>query len=69
MLLMEITVNDKLLTLPADTTVKDLLMSLNLADRPCAVEVNKQVVPKRDHQSHKLSDGDKIEVVTLVGGG
>jgi len=69
MLLMEITVNDKPLTLPADTTVKDLLMSLNLADRPCAVEVNKQVVPKRDHQSHKLSDGDKIEVVTLVGGG
>ena len=69
MLLMEITVNDKPLTLPADTTVKDLLMSLNLADRPCAVEVNKQVVPKRDHQSHKLSDGDKIEVVTLIGGG
>ncbi|HEB60283.1 MAG TPA: sulfur carrier protein ThiS [Phycisphaeraceae bacterium] len=66
---MEITVNDKPLTLPADTTVKDLLMSLNLADRPCAVEVNKQVVPKRDHQSHKLSDGDKIEVVTLIGGG
>jgi sulfur carrier protein len=36
---------------------------------PCAVEVNRSLVPHRRHAEHALRDGDRVEVVTLVGGG
>src|SRR5262249_641268 len=37
--------------------------------RRIAVEVNQQVVPLPQHTAQQLSDGDALEVVTLVGGG
>jgi sulfur carrier protein len=53
----------------AGTTVADLVAELGLAGRAVAVEVNRQVVPRREHETTPLRDGDSIEVVTLVGGG
>lgn len=50
-------------------TLRDLLADLDLAGTPCAVEVNRAVVPKRRHAEHPLREGDQIEIVTLVGGG
>jgi len=34
-----------------------------------AVELNRRVVPRAEHPTTVLVDGDRIEVVTLVGGG
>ena len=51
------------------TTVAQLLESLGMAGQAVAVEVNKQVVPKKQHACAELSPGDTIELVTLVGGG
>jgi sulfur carrier protein len=34
-----------------------------------AVEVNLEVVPRAQHAQTRLRDGDRLEVVTLVGGG
>ena len=34
-----------------------------------AVEVNLDVIPRAEHRDKILSDGDRVEVVTLVGGG
>jgi sulfur carrier protein len=34
-----------------------------------AVAVNEEVVPKSKYESHKLSEGDRVEIVHLVGGG
>ena len=50
-------------------TVADLLAQLGLADRHVAVEVNLDVVPKAQHGAYRLAAGDRIEIVTLVGGG
>ncbi|MFG0326720.1 MAG: sulfur carrier protein ThiS [Phycisphaerales bacterium JB037] len=50
-------------------TVADLLREVGLASLPCAVEVNGEVVPKRSHPEQTLAEGDRIELVTLVGGG
>ena len=50
-------------------TVAALLSELGLSGRPVAVEVNKQLVFKRDHTATSLSDGDRVEIVTMVGGG
>jgi thiamine biosynthesis protein ThiS len=40
-----------------------------LGGAACAVEVNRQLVPKKQHESQELKDGDSVEIVTLVGGG
>ncbi|MEM6507444.1 MAG: sulfur carrier protein ThiS [Planctomycetota bacterium] len=50
-------------------TVTDLLNELGLAGQAVAVEVNQAVVPKQQHGEATLNDGDKVELVTLVGGG
>lgn len=49
-------------------TVAELLVQLELLGA-VAVEVNEEVVPRRRHAEHTLCDGDRLEVVTLVGGG
>lgn len=51
------------------TTIAALLEVLGLARQACAVEVNKALVPKTRHDEHTLAEGDRVEVVTLVGGG
>ncbi len=66
---MNIQVNGKQRTFDNTCTVERLLDELNLAGQPCAVEVNTAVVPRREHAERVLSDGDSVEIVTLVGGG
>ncbi len=50
-------------------TVSRLVEQIGLAGQAVAVEVNRRVVPKREHAAHALADGDVVEVVSLVGGG
>ena len=66
---MKIQVNGNQRTLESPCTVERLLDELNLGGQPCAVEVNTAVVPWREHGERVLSDGDSVEIVTLVGGG
>lgn len=66
---MNITVNGKNVSLDEPSTVSDLIDRCEMTDRPCAVEVNCDLVPKQQHASRTLSDGDQVEIVTLVGGG
>lgn len=66
---MELHVNGEIVTLTPPCCVADLLAERGLAEQPCAVEVNRAVVPKRDHAGRALQDGDVVEIVTLVGGG
>ncbi len=66
---MVVIVNDQEHTLPEPLSVSALLVRLGLDKQPCAVEVNRKLVPKLRHPLHDLVEGDKVEVVTLVGGG
>lgn len=66
---MEITVNDQPRRVAQGTTVADLLEELGLARKYVAVEVNLQLVPRPQHAALRLAPGDRLEVVTLVGGG
>ena len=50
-------------------TLADLVRDLSLEGRPIAVELNRDIVPKGRFGETRLSDGDQIEIVTLVGGG
>ena len=50
-------------------TAHDLLLLLGFEDRPVAVELNKEVVPRAFLSDRVLQEHDRVEVVTLVGGG
>jgi thiamine biosynthesis protein ThiS len=54
---------------PALGTVADLARWLDLPAFGSAIELNGQVVRKPDHAATTLRDGDRLEVVRLVGGG
>ena len=66
---MNVTLNGAPHPLPEPCTIESLLAGLDLGQATCAVEVNANLVPKRDHAGHELTEGDEVEVVTLVGGG
>ena len=66
---MEIQLNGESRTIHESWTIADLLAELKIENRYCAVERNCQVVPREQHAACRLQPGDRIEVVTLVGGG
>jgi thiamine biosynthesis protein ThiS len=50
-------------------TVASLVAELKLPAGRLAVEHNHRVVPKREHGEVRLSEGDRLELVSFVGGG
>ena len=51
------------------STIADLLRLAKVESRFCAVELNLEIVSKERYETTCLVNDDKIEVVTLVGGG
>ena len=68
---LEITVivNGEPRAVPAGSTAGDLVAALGFVGRPLAVEVNDDVVPRARLSDCRLAAGDRLELVTLVGGG
>lgn len=64
-----ITVNGEPRTIASDATVADLVQLFRLAPERVAVERNEALVRRANFGSTKLSPDDRIEIVTLVGGG
>jgi sulfur carrier protein len=65
----EIIVNGQRDVVAEGTTIRQLLEARNLATHYVAVEVNLELIPRQRHAEHPLSPGDRLEIVTLVGGG
>ena len=59
----------RLPSLDAATTVEGLLSGLKLQPVRVAVEINEELVPRRQFGQTPIRDGDRVEVVTFVGGG
>ena len=66
---MLIVVNGTPREVPAGITVAALLDQLEVERKHVAVEVNLELVPRGEHARRTLAHGDRLEVVTLVGGG
>jgi len=56
-------------SIAADASISDLLRANGLDNRPVAVEVNRDIVPRSEHPEHRLQAGDKVEIVHAIGGG
>lgn len=66
---MRVLVNGVARELAPGTTVAALLSELGLAGTAVAVERNQRLVPRTEQAATVLAEGDRIELVTLVGGG
>jgi len=66
---MQVNVNGDRGEIPVNATIEQLLGQLELNTRAIAVEVNEQLQPRDTHATFVLSENDRLEIVTLVGGG
>lgn len=66
---MRIELNGESREVPPGTTVAALIEELGLQNQACAVEVNRALVRRALHADRALAEGDRVEIVTLVGGG
>lgn len=69
MVLMDLFVNGKTHSCPANTTVADLIDQLGLTGKRLAVELNQSLIPRARHADTPLHEGDHLEIVVAVGGG
>jgi thiamine biosynthesis protein ThiS len=65
----EIVVNGESRTVAPGTTVRGLVEELSLPRSRVAVERNRAIVRRDDFDRVVLAEGDRIEIVTFVGGG
>ena len=66
---MKVAVNGAQRELQAGATVALLLDDLGVPHDGVAVAVNERVVPRSQHATLELTDGDRVEVVHAVAGG
>ncbi|HEY1687091.1 MAG TPA: sulfur carrier protein ThiS [Tepidisphaeraceae bacterium] len=64
----QITVNGESRNIPANTSITALLSTMNLKPEKVAIELNRRLVRTAQYET-ELKQGDKIEIVTFVGGG
>ena len=65
----KIIVNGKQMTIKLKCSLKNLVDKLKLPIGRVAIELNRQIVNKKNISRVLLKTGDKIEVVHFIGGG
>lgn len=66
---MQIILNGETREVAEGLSVEALVLTLAEDPRGVAIERNLEIVPKAEHGSTILQDGDRLEVVQFVGGG
>jgi sulfur carrier protein len=67
--MIEIELNGRKREVAGGRSVADLIVELALRPGMVAVEVNERLVPRNDRSTTLLRSGDKVELVTIMGGG
>lgn len=62
-------INGETRAIASGSSLADLLRELALDPRTVAVERNLEIVPRSEYATCVLEGGDRLEVVTFVGGG
>jgi sulfur carrier protein len=66
---MKIILNGSSREVPDNLSASELILSLGLADRRLALEVNREIVPRSTFESHIIRPDDQVEIVHAIGGG
>ncbi len=66
---MKVFINGETKEIEKKLSLTELLKHFSLPDERIAIELNKEVVRKKDWENIEIKDSDKIEIVHFVGGG
>lgn len=66
---MHVTINGEAREVPDELSVPALLEHLKLRADRVAIERNLEVLPRKEWAATLVAEGDRYEIVTLVGGG
>ncbi len=66
---MRISINKELISLPDNITVSKMLEKLEVEKKFIAVEINLNIIPKSEYDSHIVRENDSVEIIQAVGGG
>jgi thiamine biosynthesis protein ThiS len=66
---MQITLNGKPYTLEQPVNLTRLSELLKLEAAQVAIELNREIIPRSQYKETTIDEGDKIEIVTFIGGG
>jgi thiamine biosynthesis protein ThiS len=66
---MKVFINGEKRDIPNEVNLSELLKNLSLPSERIAIELNKEVVRKKDWENVRVADADKIEIIHFVGGG
>ncbi len=67
--MLNIHLNGESRALESSVSVAELLEQLGISGKRLAVELNREILPKSQHATTILTEGDVVEVVGAVGGG
>ena len=65
----KIIVNGKQMTVNLKYSLKNLIDKLKLPIKKIAIELNREIIDKKQMSKIFLNSGDKIEIVNFIGGG
>ena len=65
----KILLNGESREVPEDLSIKELFKFLELSEKHCAVEINKEIIFKINWDKRLLINEDKVEIVRAIGGG
>ena len=66
---MKVFINGETREIESSLNLRELLRQFDLPSERVAVELNREVVRKKDWETIEIKDADKIEIVHFVGGG
>ena len=64
-----VSINGEPRELSEGLSLSDLIRELSLAPERIAIELNHEVVRRKEWPAKKIADGDQVELVHFVGGG
>lgn len=66
---MKVLINGETKEISNELNLSELLKHFSLPQERIAIELNKEVVRKKDWENIKIAEGDRLEVIHFVGGG
>ena len=65
----EIKANGKIKSIPDNYKMSDLINKLKIPIKKVAIELNQEIIDKKNIDKINLKNNDKIEIVHFIGGG
>jgi sulfur carrier protein len=65
----KIKVNGKFKSISENSKILDLVKDLKIPIKKVAIELNQEIIDKKNISKINLKKGDKIEIVHFIGGG